>query len=76
MHSKELYSLQSSPGIIRATKSCRVKREGHIFYSGDLEGRTYLQDLGVDGVIKKRTFTNCRMIVWCICTWLNIGSDV
>jgi hypothetical protein len=57
LHSEELHNLYDSPSIIRVIKSRRMRWAGHVlrmgemrnsyqYWSGNLNGRNHLEDLG------------------------------
>jgi hypothetical protein len=65
LHNDELYSLYSSPNIVRVIKSRRMRWEGHVtcmgtgevftgFWLGSLKGRDHWEDLGICGRITLR----------------------
>jgi hypothetical protein len=62
LHNDELYSLYSSPNIVRVIKSRRMRWAGHVarmdegrgvigFWLGNLKARDHWEDLGVGGRI-------------------------
>jgi hypothetical protein len=60
LHNDELYSLYSSPNIVRVIKSRRMRGAGHVartgevftgFWLGSTKARDHWEDLGVDGRI-------------------------
>jgi hypothetical protein len=65
LHNDELYSLYSSPNIVREIKSRRMRWAGHVarmgrgkvfkgFWLGDPKARDHWEDLGVDGKMTLR----------------------
>jgi hypothetical protein len=67
LHNEELYALYSSPYVIRVIKSRRMSCAGHVACIGgrrsahgvswgNLNGRSHVEDLGVDGKLILKWF--------------------
>jgi len=80
LHNEELNNLYSSPNIVRATKSRRMRWAGHAARMGEERGcigscwgnrreRDHWGDLGVDGLIILGRISRR----WYVCIWTGLG---
>jgi hypothetical protein len=84
LHNEELNDLYSSPNIVRAIKSRRMRWAGHVvrmgrvyvytgFWWGNLRERYHLGDPDVDGrIILRWIFRKWNVGIWTGSSWLRI----
>jgi hypothetical protein len=87
LHNDELYSLYSSPNIVRVIKSRRMRWAGHVtrqgrgevftgFWLGGPKGRDHWKGLGVGGrIILRWTLGRYGSMGRTGFSWLRIGSS-
>jgi hypothetical protein len=85
LHNEELYDMHSSLKISRVIKSRKIRWAGHVARMGDRrgayrvlvgrpEGKSHLEDLGVDGKTILKWSFKTGMGAWTGLIWLRIGS--
>jgi hypothetical protein len=86
LHNEELNDMYSSPIIVRVIKSRRMRRAGHAARMaesrglfrvsvGKPEGKSHLEDPGVDGrIILRLVFSKWDVRAWTGSIWLRIGT--
>jgi hypothetical protein len=83
LHNGEFHSLHTSPNIIRAINSRRMRWAGHAermggmrndtkFWSEILKGRDHSPDLGVD---RSKIRMDLRVMEWEVLDWIHFTQD-
>jgi hypothetical protein len=86
LHNEELNDLYSSPNIVRAIKSRRMRWVGHVarmvrggaytgYWWGHLRERDHLENPGIDGrIILRWIFRKWYVEAWTGSSWLRMGT--